>query len=99
MKVPTQRRMTPESRMMERIASHPKPFTSIIGNVYMSVGGMMITLATRAKITVIKGTGKEHVYMWGDRRVHHMQGAKREFILFGSSIYNQQSAASGRPEK
>ncbi len=87
-KVPTQRRMTPESRMMERIASHPKPFTPIIGNVYMEAGGRMITLATRAKITVIKGTGKEHVYMWETRRVHRMQGAEREFVLFGSSIYN-----------
>ncbi len=48
----------------------------------------MITLATRAKITVIKGDGGTHVYMWGGRRVHHMQGAEREFILFGSSIYN-----------
>jgi hypothetical protein len=54
----------------------------------MEAGGMMITLGTRAKITVIKGTGKEHVYMWGDRRVHHMQGAEREFVLFSSSIYN-----------
>ena len=97
MNVPTQRRTTPEARMMERIASHPKPFTPIIGNVYMEAGGRMITLATRAKITVIKGTGKEHVYMWDSgepgsgterRRVHHMQGAEREFVLFGSSIYN-----------
>ena len=88
MKVPTQRRTTPEARMMERIASHPKPFTSIIGNVYMSVGGMMITLAARAKVTVIKGEGGTHVYMWDGRRVHHMQGAEREFVLFGSSIYN-----------
>ena len=48
----------------------------------------MITLATRAKVTVIKGEGGTHVYMWGDRRVHHMQGAEREFIMFGSSVYN-----------
>ena len=89
MKVPTQRRMTPESRMMERMASHPKPFTSIIGNVYIEAGGRMITLATRAKVTVIKGEGDSHVYMWGDRRVHHMQGAEREFVLFGSSVYNR----------
>ena len=74
--------------MMERIASHPKPLTPVIGNVYMEAGGRMIALATRAKVTVIKGGGDAHVYMWGDRRVHHMQGAKREFILFGSSIYN-----------
>ena len=89
--------MTPEARMMQRIASHPKPFTPVIGNVYMEAGGRMITLATRAKITVIKGAGKEHVYMWESsgstglgtkRRVHHMQGAEREFVLFGSSIYN-----------
>ena len=75
--------------MMERIASHPKPFTPIIGNVYMEAGGGMITLATRAKVTVIKGEGGTHVYMWGNRRVHHMQGAEREFVLFGSSIYNR----------
>lgn len=80
--------MTPEARMMQRIASHPKPFTPVIGNVYMSVGGRMITLATRAKVTVINGEGGTHVYMWEGRRVHHMQGAEREFILFGSSIYN-----------
>ena len=86
--VPIQRRTTPESRMMERIASPPKPFTPIIGNVYMEAGGRMITLATRAKITVIKGTGNEHVYMWDTRRVHHMQGAEREFVLFHSSIHN-----------
>ena len=88
MNIPAQRQATPEARMMGRIASHPKPFTPIIGNVYMEAGGGLITLATRAKITVIKGTGKEHVYMWDTRRVHHMQGAEREFVLFGSSIYN-----------
>ena len=65
----------------------------------MEAGGRMITLATRVKVTVIKGEGGTHVYMWEGRRVHHMQGAEREFVLFGSSIYNQQSAASGRPEK
>jgi len=96
-KVPTQRRMTPESRMMERIASHPKPFTPIIGNVYMEAGGGLITLATRAKITVIKGTGKEHIYMWDTRRVHHMQGAEREFVLFGSSIYNTSQHKESTP--
>ena len=88
MNVPTQRRVTPEARMVERIASHQKPFTPMIGNVYMEAGGRMITLATRAKITVIKGEGGAHVYMWCGRRVHHMQGAEREFVLFGSSIYN-----------
>ena len=89
MNVPTQRRTTPEARMMERIASHPKPFTPIIGNVYMEVAGRMVTIGERQRITVIKGMGKEHVYMWGDRRVHHMQGAEREFVLFGSSVYNR----------
>ena len=74
--------------MMERIASSPKPFTPIIGNVYMEVAGRMVTIGERQRITVIEGTGKEHVYMWGGRRVHHMKGAEREFVLFGSSIYN-----------
>lgn len=60
----------------------------------MSVGGRMITLAARARITVIKGAGDNHVYMWDGRRVHHMGGAKREFVLFGSSIYNQPEVAS-----
>ena len=54
----------------------------------MDAGGMMITLATRTKVTVIKGDGGTHVYMWDGRRVHHMQGAEREFVLFGSSRYN-----------
>ena len=81
--------MTPEARMMQRIASHPKPFTPVIGNVYIEVAGHMVTIGERQRITVIKGDGGTHVYMWGDRRVHHMQGAEREFVLFGSSVYNR----------
>ena len=83
--------------MLERIASHPKPFTPIIGNVYMEAGGTLITLATRAKVTVINGEGGTHVYMWEGRRVHHMQGAEREFVLFGSSIYNTSQHKESTP--
>ena len=89
--------MTPEARMMQRIASHPKPFTPVIGNVYIEVAGRMVTIGERQRITVIKGAGKEHVYMWDTRRVHHMQGAKREFVLFGSSIYNTSQPKESTP--
>jgi hypothetical protein len=54
----------------------------------MEVAGRMVTIGERQRITVIEGTGKEHIYMWDTRRVHHMQGAEREFVLFGSSVYN-----------
>ncbi len=81
--------MTPEARMMLRVPPGPKPLTPVIGNVYIEVAGRMVTIGERQRITVIKGTGNEHVYMWGERRVHHMQGAEREFVLFGSSVYNR----------
>jgi len=59
---------------------------SVIGNVYLNAGAM-VPLAERTLITVIK----DGVYMWGGRRVHHMGGAKREFVLFQSSIHNKQA--------
>ena len=55
---------------------------SLIGNVYLNAG-VMVPIAERAIVTVRNG-----IYMWNGRRVHHMQGAEREFVLFGSSIYN-----------
>ena len=82
--------MTPEQRLINSKVEHSarKALTPVIGNVYLEAGGKLITVKTRDRITVILGGNGTHIYMWRGRRVHHLRGAEREFVLFQSSIHN-----------